>query len=112
MGRIMGRMAHQRSIQGNSDSPLARTDAELLARTLRVVANPTRLQMLSVILGAEGEKATVGQIAEALGFSQPTVTHHAHILIEDGLLDRLRDGKYIWLSVTPDRRAAIEDLLR
>ena len=97
---------------GHVDPPLPRSAAEVLARTLRAVADPTRLQMLSVILGAEDQRATVGQLAEVLGLRQPTVTHHAHILVEDGSLERHRDGKFIWLSVSPDRRAAIEDLLR
>lgn len=93
-------------------SPLARSSAEELARTLRAVADPTRLQLLSIVLGSADGRATVGQVADALGLRQPTVTHHARILVEDGLLVREREGKYVWLSVAADRLAAIEDLLR
>ncbi len=91
---------------------LERSTAEVLARTLRVVADPTRLQLLSVVLDSADGRATVGQLADALGLRQPTVTHHVRILVEDELLIRRRSGKYIWLSVAPDRLAAIEDLLR
>ncbi len=83
-----------------------------MTRTLRVVADPTRLQLLSVILGSTSRRATVGQMADALGLTQPTLTHHVRILVEDGVLVRERDGKFIWLSVADDRTAAIEDLLR
>lgn len=96
----------------SSGNPLARDTAEELARTLRAVADPTRLQLLSVILGSDGERATIGQLADALAVSQPTVTHHVRILDEDGLLVREREGKFIWLSIAPHRRAAVEDLLR
>lgn len=92
--------------------PLPRSAAEELARTLKAVADPTRLQLLSVVLDSDEGRATIGQIADALGLRQPTVTHHMQILVEDGLLERQRDGKFVWLSVTPARRRAIEDLLR
>lgn len=99
----------------DSDSatpPLERAAAEGLARTLRAVADPTRLQLLSVILDSSEGRATVGQLTLALGLRQPTVTHHVQIMVDDGLLDRVRDGKFVWLSVAADRRAAIADLLR
>lgn len=98
----------------NSESipSLGRSAAEELARTLRAVADPTRLQLLSVILDSADGRATVTQLTEALGLRQPTVTHHVRILVDDGLLTREPEGKYVWLSVALDRRPAIEDLLR
>lgn len=94
------------------EQPLQRSAAETLSRTLRVVADPTRLQILSVVLGSTQGRATIGQLADALGLRQPTVTHHARILVDDGVLVREPEGKFIWLSVAEDRRASIEDLLR
>lgn len=91
---------------------LDRGAAEELARTLRAVADPTRLQILSIILGSADERATVGQLADALGLRQPTVTHHVRILLDDGFLEREQDGKLGWLSVHPARRSAVEDFLR
>ncbi|KXC07095.1 ArsR/SmtB family transcription factor [Microbacterium hominis] len=92
--------------------PLGRSAAEQLSRTLRVVADPTRLQLLSVILGSTQRRATIGQLADVLGLTQPTVTHHVRILVEDGVLVREQQGKFVWLSVREERRTAIEDLLR
>lgn len=92
--------------------PIARNAAEVLARTLRAVADPTRLQVLSVISGRPGQEATVGELAAALGLTQPTVTHHLRILVEDGVLLREQRGRQAWHSVAPDRLAAITDLLR
>lgn len=96
----------------SAGAPLGRSAAEDLARTLRAVADPTRLQLLSVILDSDDGRATVTQLTAALGLRQPTVTHHVRILVDDGLLQREPDGKFAWLSVAPDRLPAIEDLLR
>lgn len=65
-----------------------------------------------MVIGSSDGRATVGQLTEALGLSQPTITHHVRILVEDGLLSREPEGKYVWLSVTPGRLPAIRDLLR
>lgn len=105
-------MAAARADDPRYGPPLPRNAAEELARTLRAVADPTRLQILSVILDSSDGRATVSQLTEALGLRQPTLTHHVQILVDDGLLERTRVGKFIWLSVAASRRPAIEDLLR
>ncbi len=94
------------------EAPLERTAAEDLARALKAVADPTRLQLLSMIAGAADEEVTVGDLASALGFSQPTVTHHLRILVDDGVLVREQRGKFVWHAIAPDRKSAILDLLR
>ena len=93
-------------------TPLNRTAAENLARTLRAVADPTRLQLLSMIAGAQKGEATVGDLAGALGMTQPTVTHHLRIMVADGLLVRDQRGRQVWHSIAEDRKMAIVDLLR
>ncbi|RGE16849.1 MULTISPECIES: helix-turn-helix transcriptional regulator [unclassified Leucobacter] len=93
-------------------APLDRAIAEELARSLRAVADPTRLQILSSIINSEQGCLTVGQLAQVLGLRQPTVTHHVHILVADGYLVRRPEGKVIRLSVPKERRASVEDLLR
>ncbi len=98
--------------QSQIGGALDRDAAEELARTLRAVADPTRLQILSIILGSVDERATVGQLADVLGLRQPTVTHHVRILLDDGFLMRQQSGKLGWLSVNPGRRSAVEDFLR
>lgn len=108
----MAALARQPRGEPSPYTSIERDAAEALARTLRAVADPTRLQLLSIIAGAPEEEATVGDLAESLGFSQPTVTHHLKILVDDGVLIRERRGKHIWHSLAPDRRAAIIDLLR
>ena len=91
---------------------LDRDAAESLARTLRAVADPTRLQLLSLIRQAANAEATGGELADQLGLTQPTVSHHLRIMVEDGLLVRDQRGRNAWFSVAADRAAAIDDLLR
>ena len=92
--------------------PLDRQAAENLARVLRVVADPTRLQLLSMIYGSSSRVVTVGEMASHLGLRQPTVSHHLRLMLEDGLVERHQQGRQVWYSLATDRRAAIADLLR
>lgn len=105
-------MSSRPKIKPQVGGALERGAAEDLARTLRAVADPTRLQILSIILGSVDERATVSQLADMLGLRQPTVTHHVRILLDDGFLTRQQEGKLGWLSVDPARRGAVEDFLR
>ncbi|WP_224760505.1 metalloregulator ArsR/SmtB family transcription factor [Salinibacterium sp. ZJ450] len=84
-----------------------REDAERLAHTLRMVADPTRLQVLSVIIGSPNGEALVGNLAVELGITQPTVSHHVKVMAEEGLLQRDRRGRQVWYSIVPSRRAEI-----
>ncbi|MGD7705326.1 ArsR/SmtB family transcription factor [Microlunatus sp. Y2014] len=92
--------------------PLDRPAAEALAHTLKLVADPTRLQLLSMIDGSPGGEVTVGELAEHLGLRQPTISHHLRMLFEDGLLEREPRGRHVWYWIAADRREAIVDLLR
>ncbi|MET1044099.1 MAG: metalloregulator ArsR/SmtB family transcription factor [Microbacteriaceae bacterium] len=84
-----------------------RADAERLAHTLRMVADPTRLQVLSMIIGSPNGEALVGNLAVELGITQPTVSHHVKVMAEEGLLQRDRRGRQVWYSIVPSRRSEI-----
>jgi ArsR family transcriptional regulator len=77
---------------------------EILA-ALRAAAEPTRLRLLA--LCAEGEM-TVSEITQVVGQSQPRVSRHLRLLCEAGLLDRLREGAWVFyrLSDRTDSRGA------
>jgi ArsR family transcriptional regulator len=98
--------------RGAHPEALDREAAESLARTLRAVADPTRLQLLSLIRRSPNAEATGGELAERLGLTQPTVSHHLRIMVADGLLVREQRGRNAWFSVASDRAAEIDDLLR
>jgi len=57
------------------------------------VAETTRLRLL--VLCARGE-LTVSELAQILGQSQPRVSRHLKLLCEAGLLDRFREGSWVF----------------
>ena len=83
--------------------PIERADAESLAAILKAVADPTRLQLISLINGSEGHQACACDLAEPLKLSQPTVSHHLKVLVDAGILNREKRGTWAWYSVNQDR---------
>lgn len=79
-----------------------REEAERLALLLKAVADPTRLQIFRLIERAPAGEACVCDLADCLGFRQPTVSHHLKIMTEVGLLNRERRGTWSWYSVNYD----------
>lgn len=104
--------AHGESAPRLSTDPLTRADANRLADLLKVVSDPTRLQLLSLIAGAERGEACVADLVEPLGLRQPTISHHLKRMVEAGLLVRTRRGSYSWYSIVPERLGAIADIIR
>lgn len=84
-------------------APMPRDEAERHATLLKAVADPVRLQLLSIIRASENREACVCDMTEAVGLSQPTVSHHLKIMTEAGLLRRERRGTWAWFSLVPER---------
>lgn len=90
-------------------SALSQGEAEELAAAFRVLADPTRLRLLSMIAGA-GETCAC-DLVEPLGKSQPTVSHHLAVLTEAGLVTREKRGRWAWYRAVPERLAVLRDVL-
>jgi ArsR family transcriptional regulator len=95
---------------GALTSPLARSDADELATLLKAVADPVRLQLLSIIRAAEPQEACVCDLTSTVNLSQPTVSHHLKVLTEAGLLTRQRRGSWAWFSLVPQRLSDIASI--
>lgn len=93
-------------------TPLDRGTAERLARLLKAVADPARLQLLSLIKASPEGESCVCDLTVPLALSQPTVSHHLRVLTEAGLLNRSSRGTWAWYSVNEDRLAELSALLR
>ncbi|WP_353827081.1 MarR family transcriptional regulator [Agromyces sp. SYSU T0242] len=78
---------------------------------LSLIAEPTRARMLALILASPDRRATVTALAEELGLRQPTVSHHAKLLLDDGVLERIPEGRRAWYSVTPGALERVRGLL-
>jgi ArsR family transcriptional regulator, arsenate/arsenite/antimonite-responsive transcriptional repressor len=94
-----------------SEEPLAAAEAEHLAAALRVIADPARLRLLSLIQAQQDGEACVCHLQAPLGLSQPTVSHHLKVLVDAGLLEREQRGRWAYFRVVPDQLRALRDLL-
>ena len=65
---------------------LDESDAEELAAAFKVLADPARLRLLSMVAAAETGEACACDLVEPVGRSQPTVSHHLSMLVDAGLL--------------------------
>lgn len=90
---------------------LSRDHAALVARSLKVLANSTRLQLLSVIIDSPEGRATVGMLTQAVELRQPTVSQHLHLLHEAGVLERQPLGRQVWYSVHPNLVSTVTELV-
>jgi ArsR family transcriptional regulator len=60
---------------------------------LEAAAEPSRLRLLALLLPGE---ATVGDLVDVLGQSQPRVSRHLRLLAEAGLVESFREGRSIY----------------
>lgn len=67
-----------------------------LPRLFAALADPTRLRVLALLRAME---LSVGEIAHVLGQSQPRVSRHVKILAEAGLIDRRKEGSWVFLGL-------------
>jgi ArsR family transcriptional regulator, arsenate/arsenite/antimonite-responsive transcriptional repressor len=95
---------------GALDSVLPRKDADELSIVLKAVADPVRLQLLSIIRAAAAHEACVCDLTVAVQLSQPTVSHHLKVLTDAGLLTRERRGSWAWFSLVPSRLSDIASI--
>ncbi|MDI1289555.1 MAG: metalloregulator ArsR/SmtB family transcription factor [bacterium] len=93
-------------------TPLDRQSAEDLAHVLKAVADPTRLQLLSLIKSSPNSEACVCDLTAPLSLSQPTVSHHLRVLAEAGLISRETRGTWAWYSINDDRLEELASVLR
>ena len=91
--------------------PLPVDDAERLARALKVIADPARLRLLSLIQAQSNGEACVCHLTAPLGLSQPTVSHHLKVLLDAGLVEREQRGSWAYFRVAPDQLRVLRDLL-
>lgn len=92
--------------------PLTQGEAEQLATTLKALADPARLRLLSIVAAAEGQEACVCDLIEPVGLSQPTVSHHLKVLTDAGFLTRSKRGTWAYYRLVPDALVGIADFLR
>lgn len=91
--------------------PIAAENAESMARTLRALADPARLRLISMVAAHEGGEACVCDLTEPLGLSQPTVSHHLRVLTDAGFLSRSKRGTWAYYKLVPGSLDGVAGLL-
>jgi len=87
--------------------PIGTAEAEQLATTLKALADPARLRLLSIVASSEGQEACVCDLIEPVGLSQPTVSHHLKVLTEAGFLSRTKRGTWAYYRLQPEALARV-----
>lgn len=85
-----------------------REAAQSACALMKVLSNPDRMLLLCQL--AEGEK-NVGELQEALGIVQPTLSQQLAVLRDEELVETRRDGKNIYYSVASPQALAVLQVL-
>jgi ArsR family transcriptional regulator, arsenate/arsenite/antimonite-responsive transcriptional repressor len=91
--------------------PLSGEEAEVLAAGFRVLSDPVRLRLLSMIANAPAGEVCACDLAGPLDRSQPTISHHLAVLTAAGLLSREQRGRWAWFEVVPERLDVLRSAL-
>ena len=91
--------------------PLDAEQADDLARTLKALADPARLRLLSIVAASAGQEACVCDLTEPIGLAQPTVSHHLRGLTEAGFLTRAKRGTWAYFKLVPGSLDRVSQLL-
>jgi ArsR family transcriptional regulator len=85
------------------------TAALPLADRFQALADPTRLRIVALLRLME---LSVGELAQVLGQSQPRVSRHLKILADAGVLERRKEGSWVFLTLAdPERVEPLFDLV-
>jgi ArsR family transcriptional regulator, arsenate/arsenite/antimonite-responsive transcriptional repressor len=86
-------------------------DAVAVAVRLRALADPKRIQLVSLLLSRPDREACTCDLAPAVGLSEPTVSHHLKQLLGAGLVTKRRLGGNVFYRLAPDALRAISRVL-
>lgn len=81
------------------------SDTEAVASLFAVLGDPTRIQVLTVLMAGE---LCVGDISVATGVNRSTVSHQLRVLRDHRLVRRRREGKVMYYALDDEH---ITDLL-
>ncbi|MFX0538372.1 ArsR/SmtB family transcription factor [Ornithinimicrobium sp. Y1847] len=90
---------------------MPRGEAEDLATALRALADPTRVRLLHYLAESESGTACACHLPDALGITQPTLSHHMRKLHDAGLVARERRGRWVHYTVRPEALGRVRAFL-
>jgi ArsR family transcriptional regulator, arsenate/arsenite/antimonite-responsive transcriptional repressor len=92
-------------------SALSDDEAAQLEQVFKALADRHRVKILNRLLSAEGEAVCVCDFEDLLDLRQPTVSYHLKQLLDAGIIQRERRGKYAYFSLAPGALERVRGLL-
>jgi ArsR family transcriptional regulator, arsenate/arsenite/antimonite-responsive transcriptional repressor len=94
-----------------TSQPLTRDRAEQVAPLLKALADPVRLQLMSLVASRVGGEACICDLNAAFDLSQPTISHHMKVLHQAGLVERDKRGAWVYYRVRPQALSNLGTLI-
>lgn len=85
---------------------VADANAQRLAEMFKALADPARVKIMAMLLGAE--EVCACDVSAGIGKSAATASHHLKILREAGLVTGERRGTWVYYRAVPQR---LDDLV-
>jgi DNA-binding transcriptional ArsR family regulator len=82
-------------------------DALAIALRLKALADPVRVQLMSMLLAEPETGVCTCDLAPAVDLSEATVSHHLKQLREAGLIEGTRKGTNVYYRPQPDALNAL-----
>ncbi len=86
---------------------LSADDALAIALRLKALADPVRVQLMSMLLAEPTTGVCTCDLAPALELTEATVSHHLRQLREAGLVEGTRKGTNVFYRPQPDALDAL-----
>jgi ArsR family transcriptional regulator len=86
-------------------------NAESLSRSMKALADPARIRLVSMVAAHADNEACVCDLTEPLGLSQPTISHHLKVLVDAGFLSRSKRGTWAYYRIVPGSLDSLSSFL-
>lgn len=90
---------------------ISASNAESLTRSIKALADPARLRILSMVAAHADSETCVCDLTDPLELSQPTVSHHLKVLMDAGFLTRTKRGTWAYYRLVPGSLDTVANLL-
>jgi len=90
---------------------MSHENAVSLSSSLRALADPARLRIISMVAAHADAEACVCDLPGPLGLQQSTVSHHLKILVDAGYLTRSKRGTWAYFRLVPGALESVAALL-
>lgn len=87
----------------------ARISDNEISRVLSVMSEPTRIRIIRLISGS-GELRSCDLLPE-FEITQPTLSHHLNVLLENDVLTSRKEGRCVYFSVNRNTMSLVADLM-